>query len=124
MISHELPVLDPLDQETAERILEALSAADYQIRRVKRRLRSQVEEAIVDHREQVVQAVRPQKKSRIKTPVDYDKLIAIAKVQPLTYEIIKRETGLNDNGVAEVITTLSLRCALYDPAKGIYELLR
>jgi hypothetical protein len=42
----------------------------------------------------------------------------------LTYDIIKQVTGLNDSGVAQVITTLSLDYPVWNPAKGIYELLR
>jgi hypothetical protein len=123
MSGKEAPELDGPDRETADRILGALSEADYQIRRVKRNLRAAVQAAIADHREMIIQSARPQKTSRIKGPVDYDKLAAMAKVHPLTYDIIKRETGLSDGGVAEVIDMLSLDCALWKPAKGIYELL-
>jgi hypothetical protein len=56
--------------------------------------------------------------------VDYERLLEIMQRQPLTYDIIKRETGLNDSGVARVITTLSLKYPVWKPAKGIYELLR
>jgi hypothetical protein len=124
MSGKELPELNEAELETTERIMAAIAEAENHIRRAKRNLRERVQLAIADHRDRVILAAQPQKSTRIKTPVDYDKLIAIAQKQPLTYEIIKKETGLNDSGVAEVITTLSLRCALWDPAKGIYELLR
>jgi hypothetical protein len=59
-----------------------------------------------------------------KPEVDYEKLYAILRQQPLTYDIIKGVTGLKNNAVVEVITTLSLRYPLYSPGKGVYELLR
>ncbi|GHV91628.1 hypothetical protein AGMMS50268_21310 [Spirochaetia bacterium] len=122
----ELPELDQLDRKTADNILQSFAEADYQIRRVRRNLKLRVQKIIANHREQIVQSVeRPKelRSTKIKKPVDYDKLEAILHRGPITYDIIKRETGLNDGGVAEVITTLSLRYPLWDPAKGIYELL-
>ena len=127
MNRQEVPELGPLDQmdrEAVERILEAVSDVDHQIRRARRNLSSRVRAVIADHRERVIRSTKPQGPAKVKAPVDYDKLIAILQRQPLTYEIIKRETGLNDRDIAGVIYTLSLRCALFDPAKGIYELLR
>jgi hypothetical protein len=120
----ELPALDQLDRETAGRIYEALAKADYQIRRAKRDLRTQVYAAITDHRQKIVHTIKPEITGTRKPGVDYDKLFAILQKQPLTYDIIKNETGLNNSGVAEVITTLSVNYALWSPARGIYELLR
>ncbi|MDR2784559.1 MAG: hypothetical protein LBB83_01460 [Treponema sp.] len=114
--------LERLDQETTQRILRAVGDAENQIRRAKRALRSRVQEAVSDHRERIVQAAQGPEKTDKR--VDYQRLGAILERQPLTYDIIKRETGLNDGGVAQVITTLSLMYPVWDPAKGIYELLR
>jgi hypothetical protein len=119
-----LSELERLDQETARRIYDAFSETDYEIRRAKRALRTRVQTAIAEHRDGILGATQPQKTSKIKGPVDYDRLKAILQMQPLTYEIIRRETGLSDGGIAEVIDMLSLECALWKPAKGIYELLR
>ena len=58
------------------------------------------------------------------SPIDYEKIYAILRHQPITYEIIRHITGLKDNEIVRVITTLSLRYPLYSPGKGIYELLR
>jgi DNA-binding transcriptional regulator GbsR (MarR family) len=116
--------LERLDQETAERICRAIQDADYQLRKAKRTLRSRVQAAVADHRERVLEAAAPRKGAGPRAKVDYDKLYAILEKQPLTYDIIKHETGLNDSGVAQVITTLSINCPVWNPAKGVYELLR
>jgi hypothetical protein len=54
----------------------------------------------------------------------YRHLYEIMKRQPITYDIIRRESGgLNNSKIAQIITTLSIRYPVYTPAKGIYELL-
>jgi DNA-binding transcriptional regulator GbsR (MarR family) len=113
-----------LDQETVERICRAIQDADRQMRKAKRTLRSRVQAAVKDHRERVTEAAAPRKAAGPRAKVDYGKLYAILQKQPLTYDIIKHETGLNDSGVAQVITTLSLDYPVWNPAKGIYEILR
>ncbi len=70
-------------------------------------------------------AVAAERKAREKNPiVDYDALYAILQRQPITYNIIKDMTGLKANEIQHVIDTLSYQYPLYDPARGIYELLR
>jgi hypothetical protein len=113
-----------LDQETVERICRAIQDADWQLRKAKRALRSRVRAAVAEHSERVIEAAAPRKPAGARVKADYAKLYAILQKQPLTYDIIKHETGLNDSGVAQVITTLSLDYPVWNPAKGIYEILR
>lgn len=115
---------DDLDRETAERILRAYQEAERHLRKAKQTLRSLVRSAVAEHRERVIEAAAPRKPAGPKVKVDYEKLYEILQRQPLTYDIIKHETGLNDSGVAQVITTLSLEYPVWNPTKGIYELLR
>jgi hypothetical protein len=120
----ERQYLERLDQETVDRIFRAIQDVDWQLRKAKRTLRSRVQAAVEDHRERAMEAAAPRKAAGPRAKVDYGKLYAILEKQPLTYDIIKRETGLNDSGVAQVITTLSIDYPVWNPAKGIYELLR
>jgi hypothetical protein len=114
--------LDRLDQEAAERIRQAFFEARRQFRKTEQAFLRRALEAIASHREEILKAARG--KPLPKGKVDYQRLYEILQQQPLTYEIIKAETGLNDSGVAQVITTLSLEYPVWNPAKGIYELLR
>jgi hypothetical protein len=116
--------LDNLDQETVEWILRAFQDADFQIRRAKRVLRSRVLEAVKEHRDKAMEAARPQRPRGVKEKYDLEPIVALLKHQPITYDIIKELTGLNDRDVAQIITSLSLEYPLWNPARGIYELLR
>ena len=115
--------LERIDRETAERIFRAFQDADRQMRKARRTLRSRTMEAIAEHRERISGAERGRPRA-FGGRVDYARLYGILEKQPLTYDIIKDVTGLNDSGVAQVITTLSLEYPVWNPAKGIYELLR
>jgi hypothetical protein len=116
--------LDRFDRETAERIIRICTGAERQIRRIRRGLHFMIQEAVAEHRERIAGALQAPVKEKPREKVDYERLYAIMIRQPLTYDIIKAETGLNDSGVAQVITMLSLKYPVWDPAKGIYELLR
>ena len=61
----------------------------------------------------------PKKK---KKKVDYKLLITELKKGPLTFSQIQALAGVSRAGVSQVITTLSLRCPLYEAARGIYKL--
>jgi hypothetical protein len=116
--------MERLDEETTEHICRAIQEAERQMRKAKRALRFRVRAAVAEHRERALKAAMPSKAPRPTVKADYAKLHEILKRQPLTYDIIKAETGLNDSGVAQVITRLSLDFPVWNPAKGIYELLR
>ena len=55
--------------------------------------------------------------------VDYDHLYALLKKSPVSFEQIRRETGLDKKGAYQVITTLSLKYPVYSPERGMYALL-
>ena len=54
--------------------------------------------------------------------VDYDMLYKMLLAGPVTFKMIEEATGVSHNGVAQVITTLSLRYPVWSPKRGIYKL--
>lgn len=62
---------------------------------------------------------RPKKK---KQPVDYERIYHRLLQGPMTFKDIEEMTGIAHCGVAQVITTLSLRYPVYSPSRGVYKL--
>lgn len=62
---------------------------------------------------------KPKKK---KQPVNYEELYQRLLQGPLSFHDIEEITGVAHCGVAQVITTLSLRYPVYSPSRGIYKL--
>lgn len=58
-----------------------------------------------------------------KIPVDYEALYERLKKGPISFQEIQDLTGVSHSGVAQVVTTLSLRYTLWSPQRGIYKLL-
>nr|DAR99399.1 MAG TPA: Cytosine specific methyltransferase [Bacteriophage sp.] len=56
--------------------------------------------------------------------VDYEHLYELLKKSPVSFEQIRRETGLDKKGAYQVITTLSLKYPVYSPERGMYALLK
>lgn len=63
--------------------------------------------------------IKPKKKRK---PVDYDMLYELLLAGPLTFRQIEEVTGVSHCGVAQVITTLSLRYPIWSPKRGVYKL--
>lgn len=65
----------------------------------------------------------PKPKTRRKrVPVDYDQLYQLFLRGPVTFRDIEEATGVSHNGVAQVITTLSLKYPIWSPKRGVYKL--
>lgn len=64
--------------------------------------------------------IKPRKKKRVE--VDYDELYKLLLAGPLTFRQIEEITGVKHCGVAQVITTLSLRYPVWSPKRGVYKL--
>ena len=62
---------------------------------------------------------RTQKKRK---RVDYDELYKMLLKGPITFRDIEEATGVSHNGVAQVITTLTLRYPVWSPSRGVYKL--
>lgn len=62
----------------------------------------------------------PQKKK--KQAVDYERIYHRLLLGPITFKEIEEMTGIAHCGVAQVITTLSLRYPVYSPSRGVYKL--
>ena len=62
---------------------------------------------------------KPKKK---KKKVDYESIYEALKSGPLTFAQIEAMSGVAHSGVAQVITTLSLRYPIYEYARGLYKL--
>lgn len=56
--------------------------------------------------------------------VDYEHLYELLKKSPVSFEQIRRETGLDKKGAYQVVTTLSLKYPVYSPERGMYALLK
>lgn len=54
--------------------------------------------------------------------VDYDALYERLKRGPIRFSEIKNMTGVKHSGVAQVITTLSLKYPIYEVDRGVYKL--
>lgn len=67
--------------------------------------------------------IRPQKKRKVKKPVDYDALYKLFLAGPVRFKDIEEASGVSHNAVAQVITTLSLRYPIYEVKRGTYKLL-
>lgn len=64
----------------------------------------------------------PREKKK-KKPVDYEKLYQLFLTQgKVKFSEIEALSGVSHCGVAQVITTLSLRYPIYEYARGIYKL--
>lgn len=64
--------------------------------------------------------IKPKRKKR--RLVDYDQLYQMLLTGPITFKDIERVTGVSHCGVAQVITTLSIRYPLWSPKRGVYKL--
>lgn len=62
------------------------------------------------------------KPRRKRIPVDYDQLYQLFLKGPVTFHDIEVATGISHNGVAQVITTLSLKYPIWSPKRGVYKL--
>lgn len=62
-----------------------------------------------------------EKKPR-KKKVDYNLIFAELQKHPLTFSQIEALSGVSHNGVAQVITTLSLHYPVYEVSRGLYKL--
>lgn len=62
---------------------------------------------------------RPKKK---KKKVDYVSIYEALKSGPLSFSQIEAMSGVAHSGVAQVITTLSLRYPVYEYRRGLYKL--
>lgn len=67
--------------------------------------------------------IKPQKKRKVKKPVDYDALYKLFLAGPVRFKDIEEASGVSHNAVAQVITTLSLRYPIYEVKRGTYKLL-
>lgn len=63
--------------------------------------------------------IKPKKKRKA---VDYEELYNLLLQGPLTFRQIEEVTGVSHCGVAQVITTLSLRYPIWSPKRGVYKL--
>lgn len=63
--------------------------------------------------------IKPKKKKRV---IDYEELYRLFLTGPVTFNQIEQVTGVSHNGVAQVITTLSLRYPIYELQRGVYKL--
>lgn len=63
--------------------------------------------------------IKPKKKRK---NVDYDDLYRMFLQGPVTFNDIETRTGVSHNGVAQVITTLSLKFPIYEVKRGVYKL--
>lgn len=57
-----------------------------------------------------------------KKKVDYEAIYQALKEGPLTFSQIEALSGVSHSGVAQVITTLSLKYPIYEYARGLYKL--
>ena len=65
-------------------------------------------------------------KTKIKgqrTEPDYEMLYERFKEGPVTFREIEKLTGVAHSGVAQVITTLSIRYPIWSPKRGTYKLI-
>lgn len=65
--------------------------------------------------------VQPVKK-RERKKIDYEELYKLFLKGPVTFREIEEATGVAHNGVAQVITTLSLMYPIWSPKRGVYKL--
>lgn len=63
------------------------------------------------------------KTKRKRVPVDYDLLYQRLLEGPVTFAEIEELSGVAHSGVAQVITTLSLRYPVWSPKRGTYKLM-
>lgn len=54
--------------------------------------------------------------------IDYDQLYKLLLEGPLTFRQIEEITGVSHCGVAQVITTLTLKYPVWSPKRGVYKL--
>lgn len=73
--------------------------------------------------EEELQRLRLSKRPAKRKYIDYDRLYALLKVGPVSFERIREETGLDKKGAYQVVTTLSLKYPVYSPCRGVYALL-
>lgn len=63
------------------------------------------------------------KRKKNRTSPDYEKLYARLQQGPMTFAEIEEMSGVQHSGVAQVITTLSLRYPVWSPRRGVYKLM-
>lgn len=64
----------------------------------------------------------PVKKVRKRKYVDYEQLYQMLLKGPVTFKQIEEVTGVSHCGVAQVITTLTLKYPIWSPKRGVYKL--
>lgn len=62
-------------------------------------------------------------KKRKKIPIDYEMLHERLLEGPVSFNEIEKLTGVAHSGVAQIITTLSIRYPIWSPKRGIYKLI-
>lgn len=62
-------------------------------------------------------------KTKKRQSPDYEMLHERLLEGPVTFREIEKLTGVAHSGVAQIITTLSLRYPLWSPKRGIYKLI-
>lgn len=65
---------------------------------------------------------KPEKKKQRNEP-DYEMLYMRFTEGPVTFREIEKLTGVAHSGVAQVITTLSIRYPIWSPHRGTYQLI-